>query len=248
MSETSELETSIDINTPTKFNLDFEKISQSNTTKSNTTCPKGYIKRVGYIRHMSSGKKVKVEPNCIMALSQSGEKRTDIDKVIMGRRRIIHKMARNKFGTPRCKSGEIIREGYKKKSHKRSSYTKRSGSKNIKIKESEVKGAWVKPRCIKSVSGRSTKQKQLFVLDKNVLGKFGYHNLESITEAKRKKALKKAIKSGLKPLSIYRRMVAIATLQKNTNPHLHDIIMTDADWLKTLPEYLNRESVRAKSK
>jgi len=209
-------------------------MSESEKSNKNKKCPKGYIKRSSYTRRTSSGKKIRVDSNCIMALSQSGDKRSDIDKVIMGRRRIIHKMARKKFGTPRCKSGEIIREGYK-----RSSYTKRSGSK--------VKEAWVSPKCIRSRTGRS-KGRQLFVLEKDVLGKFGYHNLENLNETSRRNALKKALKTDLKPLSIYRRMIAIATLNKNINPNLHDIIISDAEWLKTRPEYLNRESVKNKSK
>ena len=89
------------------------------------TCPRGYIRRKAYSRETStgSGKIVKVKSNCIRALSQSGQKRTSIDRAIIGRKKREHLQARQKFGTPKCSSGEIVREGYK-----RSSYKKKSGS------------------------------------------------------------------------------------------------------------------------
>ncbi len=200
------------------------------------TCPIGFIRRKAYSRRTSTGKTIKVGSNCIEALSQSGEKRSDIDKEIIGRRKRIHKMARTKFGSPKCSKGEIIREGYKRASHKRSSYTKRSGS---KIKATSVKGSWTAPICIKAVGNRATnpnqpKQTQLFVLEKDMLHPFGYHNIISMTQYQRHHALNMAGKSGLKPLSIYRRLIALSTLHKNTNPEIHDILLADAKWFSSV--------------
>ena len=193
-------------------------------------CPDGYIRRKSYKRKTSSGRIIKVVSNCIKAISQSGKKRTDIDKVIMGRRKIMHCIARTKFPTPKCSSGEILREGYKRKSYK-----KQNGK--------TVSSKWISPSCIKSRTGRPH-GKQLFVLDNDGLGKYGYFNLKNLSKDDRKEALNKALKDGFKPVPLLRRLVAIATLNKNLNPNLHDIIMEDVDWLRTTPEYKNRESKR----
>jgi hypothetical protein len=169
------------------------------------TCPKGYIRRKAYSRETSSGsgKIIKVKSNCIRALSQSGQKRTSIDRAIIGRKKREHLQARQKFGTPRCSSGEIVREGYK-----RSSYKKKSGT--------IVPKKWVSPSCIKSRTGRP-KGLQLFILDKNVLSKYGYENIENLSVNKRHESLKKALDDKIKPLSMYRRLIALATLNKNLN-------------------------------
>jgi hypothetical protein len=143
------------------------------------SCPRGYIRRKAYSRETStgSGKIVKVKSNCIRALSQSGQKRTSIDRAIIGRKKREHLQARQKFGTPKCSSGEIVREGYK-----RSSYKKKSGS--------IIPKKWVSPSCIKSRTGRP-KGEQLFILEKNVLSKYGYENIENLSINQRHESLKK---------------------------------------------------------
>jgi hypothetical protein len=63
--------------------------------------------------------------------------------------------------------------------------------------------------------GRSTKGPKLITLmEKDVLKPFGYENVLSMDKLSRQKALKKAIQT-IKPLSIYRRIIAITTLNKN---------------------------------
>ncbi len=78
-----------------------------------------------------------------------------------------------------------------------------------------LKVIWVAPWCIPSVMGRSTKGPKLITLmEKDVLKPFGYENVLSMDKLSRQKALKKAIQT-IKPLSIYRRIIAITTLNKN---------------------------------
>jgi hypothetical protein len=192
------------------------------------SCPRGYIKAYSRETSTESGKIVKVKSNCIRALSQSGQKRTSIDRAIIGRKKREHLQARQKFGTPKCSSGEIVREGYK-----RSSYKKKSGS--------IIPKKWVSPSCIKSRTGRP-KGEQLFILEKNVLSKYGYENIENLSINQRHESLKKALDNKIKPLSIYRRLIALATLNKNLNPLLYDIFIADTEWLKTTEEYINRDS------
>ena len=138
----------------------------------------------------------------------------------------MHSMALKKFGRPKCRSGQILRAGYKRKS-----YTKKSGLR--------VKSSWVAPKCIKSVTGRPH-GKQLFVLEKGTLSKFGYHNVENMSKEARHRALKKAMK-GVTPLSVYRKLMAVGLVNKNTNPKMSKIVMSDAKWLKTTVEYKERK-------
>ena len=65
----------------------------------------------------------------------------------------------------------------------------------------------------KKASKRASKR-AIIIVDKDVLGKYGYDNIKNISANKRHIALKKALKE-LKPLSVYRRLIAIATLNKN---------------------------------
>lgn len=78
---------------------------------------------------------------------------------------------------------------------------------------------------------RGSKKKVIVIIEKDVLGKYGYDNIKNISATKRHIALKKALKE-LKPLSVYRRLIAIATLNKNKDNELFDILRNDAEWVK----------------
>jgi hypothetical protein len=80
-------------------------------------------------------------------------------------------------------------------------------------------------------SSKKGSKKAIIIVDKDVLGKYGYDNIKNISANKRHIALKKALKE-LKPLSVYRRLIAIATLNKNKDVKLHDILRDDAEWIK----------------
>jgi len=132
-----------------------------------------------------------------------------------------------------------MREGYYISTH--SSHTK-SG------KTTSVKSHWVAPGCIESPLGRSTKGAKLITLmEKDVLKPFGYNSIESMSKSARQTALKKAIQT-IKPLSIYRRIIAIATLNKNKDAKLYKILREDADWIKTQSEYLAKKASKKTSK
>ncbi len=172
-------------------------------------CPKGKIKRVSYTKKTSTGKKIKINEKCIKAMSQSGKKRSDIDKKIMSKEKREHSIARQKFGTPKCKKGEIVKEGYYGKS-------------------------WVAPTCIKARGNskkRGSKGNKLFRLEKGTLSKYGYHDVKNLSKKERRLSLKNAI-NDMKPLSVRRKLIAISILQKNTNPAMSKIFKEDAEWIK----------------
>ena len=172
------------------------------------TCPTGMILRKGY-----TYKSRKVPKGCIKAQSQSGKKRVDIDRAIIRRLGKIHATMRKKFGTPSCKRGEIVREGYIRKSGK-------SG-----------KSRQVAPGCIKG----NKKGKQLFVLSKGTLTQYGYHT--DLSEKDRRVALRRAL-AHIKPLSVYRKLNALYVLNKNRP--LGSLYKGDAEWVKTTREYARR--------
>lgn len=212
-----------------------KKVSKN---KSSKKCSKVQILREGY--KTKTGKKVK--SSCIKAQSATGKKTSKILKKYIEKKESKQKQSRQKFPKEakiKCIQGEIKREGYYKKSH--TSHSK-SG------KKINVKGHWVAPGCILSVMGRSTKGPKLITLmEKDVLKSFGYTKVENITKSSRQKALKKAIQT-IKPLSIYRRIIAIATLNKNKNDKLYKILREDAKWIKTQPEYIKQKTSKKTSK
>ena len=140
------------------------------------------------------------------AQSATGKKTSKILKKYIEKKESKQKQSRQKFpkeAKMKCGKGEIKREGYYTKSH--TSHSK-SG------KEINVKGHWVAPGCIPSVMGRSTKGPKLITLmEKDVLKPFGYKDIDTMSRTSRQKALKKAIQA-IKPLSIYRRIIAIALI------------------------------------
>lgn len=184
--------------------------------KGSKKCKNGQILRVGYVKKDG----VKVGSNCIKATSQSGMKRSDIDKEIIELKEKIHSQMREKYGSKKCKPGEILREGYKRKT--------RSSKKLIEVP----------PVCIKSQTGKPHGE-QLFVLEKDVLAKYGYVDVKSLTKTERQHCLKKALKK-LKPLSLMRRLNALSVLNKDQNPKLSKIFKDDSEWIKTTDDYKHR--------
>ena len=220
-----------------------KKLVSKKLVAKKLVCGKGTIKRDSFTRLSPYGKIVKIPPTCIRATSATGLKRKAIVARIMAVKARLQKMAKARFGKPPvCKPTEILREGYHRKSVVRRSYTKKTPkSRTVRIASRKVKGAWVAPKCIKSrgrVVGVKGK-KVIGYLFKGTLGKFGYAKVQALTVAQRRKALHRAMKH-LPALTVYRKLIAIATLQKHTNPKAHKIFRTDAEWVKRQPAYRAR--------
>ena len=74
-------------------------------------------------------------------------------------------------------------------------------------------------------------------MEKDILEPYGYKNIKNLTIVKRHNSLNKVIQD-IKPLSIYRRLIAIATLNKNKNIELFKILREDAEYIKKYhPKY-----------
>lgn len=198
------------------------KSNKPRKTKSHkqSKCKKGYILRKGYTRKTKSGKSIRVKSNCIKATSMSGKKSSDKVKKQLTKLSRQHQKAREKFGTPKCKKGEILREGYRKKS-----YVNTSGK--------TIKGSWVRPRCIKSITGRKH-GKQITILEKGTLGRFGYHDVRNKTVDERHQALHNALDSGVPHLPIMRKLNILSVLFKNKDQNLHSIYKHDFYYIQSL--------------
>ena len=89
-------------------------------------------------------------------------------------------------------------------------------------------------------SARQMKTRRLFVLKKGLLTKHGYH--ADLSERARHEALQRALIE-FSPLSLYRKLNAIYVLNKNRDKKRAHIFRSDANWLKTTPEYINRKKI-----
>lgn len=187
-------------------------------------CSKGTILRKGYTKKSGT----RVSSKCIRATSQSGKKSSLSQKRRLSRLQKEHLLARQKFGTPRCSKGEILREGYRRRSSSRS------------------KGTWVSPICIPSKTNRPH-GKQLFILEKDDLSPYGYKDVKHLSKHSRQVALSKVLKQ-VKPLPLFRKLNALYVVNKNQNPQLARIFKEDSKWVQTTKEYKNRPTSRKPSK
>lgn len=189
-------------------------------------CNKGEIWRVGYSRRTSKKgskkKSVRVKGKCIKATSQTGEKTTEVVKKRLNEKKRQHKIAREMFGVPKCKNGEIVREGYTRKS--------KTGKK-----------IFIKPTCVPDV-GLLGKSSKTIYIEPDRLSKYGYSNIEQKSASVRHKALKQAMSSGEKQLSVSRRLNALSTLTRNINPKLSQLFKEDSEWIKQTDEYKTQHS------
>lgn len=122
---------------------------------------------------------------------------------------------------PTCKRGEILRKGYKRRG-----YTRANGTK--------VKATTVKAGCIKDRGKKGKGPKLITDLKKGTLTQYGYSSKYRLV-GERRPALKKAIKN-LGALRVQRKLNAVATLNKNTNPTKSKRMKADANWVSR--EYL----------
>lgn len=177
------------------------------------TCPEGKIWRVPFKRNSKKlSKKVSVKGKCITATSQTGKKTSVEVKKKLSKIAKSQESVNKKFKTPKCKKGEIVRSGYKRKS--------KSGKTVI-----------TPPTCIKDV-GQPGKVARNIYIEPDRLSKYGYNDLVNRSDQERHRALADAVASGEKPLSVFRRLVALSTMTRNTNPTLSNLMRNDATWIQ----------------
>lgn len=206
-------------------------------------CPKGSIFRDGYTRKAytrANGTRVKstkVEGGCILKRGLGDVKRSVWELEQREKKAQRATSAKKHFGknVPKCKKGEILREGSYVEDYTRKAYTRADGR---DVKKAVIKGHFRPPVCITDV-GKPGKGKELIgPLKKGTLTKYGYH--ASNTEKSRHESLNKFIKENVlkeglefnSALTAYRKLIAVSTLQKNTNPKISKTMRADAEWIK----------------
>lgn len=115
-----------------------------------------------------------------------------------------------------CRKDQILR-----KAHKRTAYYRADGT--------YVSAAKVGPTCIKDLGNSGRGPNLIPKMRKGELTKFGY-SLEKLAGARRL-ALKKAVRA-YDGLSVFRKLNALATLNKNVNPVYSRKFKADAAWVK----------------
>lgn len=144
----------------------------------------------------------------------------------MAPRRSSKKRRTSRSISSKCPKGQISRSGSYVPG-----FTRRDGTK--------VKGFYRKDVCIKDL-GKKGKGQQLFVLEKGKLGKYGYKDVKKLTTKERHAALDRAVRGiSRQPgknkydaaLSIFRKLNALATLNKNTNPTLAAKFRADRNYV-----------------
>lgn len=228
---------------------------KTKTKSKSKSCGKGQIYRSGYNRTIKSGKKISVPGGCITSTAQnpSKMKRSEIDRrYIEDRHRNqarAAKISRSKSNSmsrsSSCPKGQIMRAAYERKPSQRKAFSRESGT---KIAATNVKGSIVPETCIQGRGKpKLSRGKQLFHLEKDVLKPYGYENVKNLSVTKRHRALNRALKDGIKPLPLFRRINALYVLNEYQDPEVAKIFKSDRDWIKTTHEYMNRPTARSKS-
>jgi hypothetical protein len=196
-------------------------------------CGVNYIYRVPYTRTTKSGKSIRVKGGCIKSRSSTGKKGSVVDRQMISRRRASERRAEMLTGTADliCPQGMIKRAGYVRKSHKRLT----RANNIVHIPEKIVSAVCIPSRGI----GSSVR---IPITNKNELGQFGYSDVLTLTQNQRKRILNKAINK-LGYLPVIKKLNALSTLNRNTNPEVSYIFKTDQEWLSK--KY--RESGKVKS-
>lgn len=116
-----------------------------------------------------------------------------------------------------------MRSGYVRSSYTRSS---KDGSRRVSVKKTVVP-----PACIKDVGKKGKGKPLIGPLKEGTLEKYGYSNVMALTLDERHEALAKAVKK-LGWLPVFRKLNAVAVLNRNTNPKLARRFLRDRDYVK----------------
>ena len=138
--------------------------------------------------------------------SSRGSKNKKLKKTV-GKSRSNRKKQRSRSDSIKsCGKGQILRKGYVTK-----------------------KGVKVSPTCITDLGNLGKAIKNIPVLRKGLLSRFGYH--AHLDKEKRHKALKKAIQE-YSAGNVVKKLNAIYVLSKNSNPSLAKIYNSDKKWVQ----------------
>ena len=146
------------------------------------------------------------------------KKQRKIKKIVSNQKKA--KKLTKKTSRKRCSKGKILRKAY---------ITHRNNKEIVVpatcVKDMGKPGKYPNNQLALSLSAEDDEMK---------LGNFGYHSIETKTELQRHRALGKVLREAYNNdyLPLFRKLIALSTLNKNTNPKLNKIFKQDANWLK----------------
>lgn len=173
-------------------------------------CGRGKVYRKGYTRRISRGKGVRVAGRCIRSQTQY------TSKVKVSRTR-LRGYNKSKRALRSCPSGYIKRAAFVR-------YTKKG------------KHSLVPEQCIRDRGapgkGYTRGGPGIGPLRKGELAKYGYKNIQQLSERERHVALEKAIKA-YGSLGVWRKLNAVQVYSRRLAPNASRIFKADMDWVRS---------------
>jgi hypothetical protein len=135
--------------------------------------------------------------------------------------------------TRHCPKGYIMRAPYKRKfsqTTKHSGYNVHRGRVTYRVYP-KASSVLVKASCVKDrgLPGKGPRSGRGITMKKGELSRYGYN--AHISEDARHAALRKAMKV-YGPLSVYRKLDAVAKLTLRTAPEAHKVFKDDREWVQ----------------
>lgn len=207
----------------------FKKSLNYSKTKG---CPSGYHRRKGYTVKKTG---TYVPTRCVKSQSPYAETSKEFKNRTARKQTARLARAKKPLNTTRkCPPGQIARKGYVRRFSsgvKATGYTvKRKSGTTYKVypkkKRTFVKSACVKDRGLK---GKAAPGEQIGPLRKGELRKYGY--IYRLPTDQRHSALRKAV-TAYGPLSVYRKLNAVAKLAVRTAPDASKAFKADRNWIR----------------
>lgn len=208
------------------------------TKKSGSKCSKGMIERKGYTSKRGT-KTIKVPTSCIKSTSYKGVKRSILDKKKIAQREKIQKRIGKKYGSKKCTVGNIERAGFVREGFNRRSFVRKNGT---IVRATNVRGSEVPPICVRDTGAHGKGIKLPLVLERGDLKKYGYENIKNLSTQQRQHALRIANNNIHNPLSLFRKLNVLATMNKNKDSKLAKIFKDDAYWVRENFNTIGNES------
>ncbi len=172
------------------------------------------IVRKAYTRRSPSGKLIKVKAKKIKSTRGLPGKLSKIEKK-KSKKMSTRKKGYNKemFVNKKCPPGYISRTGY------------------VAIRNG--KPIAIKTECVEDRGKKGKSKIRTRGLEYYDLGVFGYKNINSMKAGPRHKALASAVKK-YGHLSVFRKLILLSTVNKNTNKSLSQKFRRDANWVRKM--------------
>ena len=174
--------------------------------------------RKTYLRKVAGKtRRIRVRGACIRSQTRTSETTRDKIRRIRGRMtRRLRGISKSRRGVKTCRAGKIRRNEYVR-------YTRKG--KRVLVPAACIRDIGAPGKGLKGGPG-------IGPLRKGELAKFGYVSVVKLSSEKRHVALRKAV-SEYGPLTVWRKLNAVAVYTRRTSPSVSAIFKSDMSWIKT---------------